>query len=121
ELISAERMAAQFYGFDPSIRLANRVGMLQEWLMKELASLERKEREASWVGEELDYLDTEQYAAVHRELHQDRGVFDFAEQYEVIQERLNNRPRRDEGDFDYAGREEELLRRMIAKESFKPL
>lgn len=121
ELISAERMAAQFYGYDPSIRLANRISMLQEWLMKELASLEREERKAAWVGEELDYLDTEQYEAVHSELHQERGVFDFAEQYEAIRERLANKPRRDEADFDYAEREEELLRRMIAKESFKPL
>jgi len=121
DLITAERMAAQFYGYDPAIRLAVRVGMLQEWLLKELALLERKEREELWVQEELNYLDKEQYAAVYQELHQERGVFDFAERYEEIQERLNNKPRGDEADFDYAEREEELLRRMIAKESFKPL
>ncbi len=121
DLIPAERMAAQFYSYDPAIRLANRIGMLQEWLLKELASLERKEREELWVQEELDYLDKDQYAAAYQLLHQERGVFDFAEQYEEIQERLNNKLRRDEGDFDYAEREEQLLRRMIVKESFAPL
>jgi len=121
ELISAERMAAQFYGYDRSLRLANRVAQLQEWLLKELAELERREREAPWVQEELHYLDKDQYAEAFRELHKERGVFDFAEQYEEVQERLNKRSRRDEGDFDYADREEELLRREIARESFKPL
>ncbi|XID91494.1 RNA polymerase recycling motor HelD [Paenibacillaceae bacterium WGS1546] len=121
DLITAEEMKSQFNGYDPSVRLANRVGMLQEWLLKKLSMLERKEREEPWVLEELNYLDKEQYAAVHNELHKERGVFDFAEQYEAVQERLQNKPRRDEADFDYAEREEELLRRMIVKESFKPL
>ncbi len=121
ELITAERMKEQFYGYDPSIRLANRVTLLQEWLLKELSLLERKEREALWVQEELNYLDNEQYAEVHSQLHKERGVFDFAEQYAVIRERLNNERRGDEGDFDYAEREEELLQTMVVKESFKPL
>ncbi|ANS76511.1 helicase [Paenibacillus yonginensis] len=121
DLITAEQMEAQFYSYDPSIRLAVRVGMLQEWLLKELTLLERKERTELWVQEELNYLDNEQYAAVHKELHKERGVFDFAEKYEEIQELLQNKPRRDEGDFDYAEREEELLSRQIVKEQFKPL
>ncbi|GGA34204.1 RNA polymerase recycling motor HelD [Paenibacillus physcomitrellae] len=121
DLITAEQMEAQFYSYDPSIRLAVRVGMLQEWLLKELTLLERKERTELWVQEELNYLDNEQYAAVHKELHKERGVFDFAEKYEEIQEFLQNKPRRDEGDFDYAEREEELLSRQIVKEQFKPL
>lgn len=121
DLISAAQMKSRFYGYDPSIRLANRVAMLQEWLLKELVSLERKEREEPWVQEEMNYLDNEQYAEVHRQLHKERGVFDFAERYEEIQERLNDKPRRDESDFDYAEREEELLRRMIVKEQFQPL
>ncbi|MUG68692.1 helicase [Paenibacillus campinasensis] len=121
ELIAAKRMEEQFYSYDPSIRLANRVAMLQEWLLKELTLLERKEREEDWVQEELNYLDNEQYDAVHKELHQERGVFDFAEQYEQIQEKLQNKRRRDEGDFDYAEREEELLVREIVKAQFLPL
>lgn len=121
ELITVKQMETQFYSYDHSIRLTNRIAMLQEWLLQELTSQERKERKEGWVDEELNYLDKEEYAAVHRELHKEKGVFDFAEQYEEIQEILHNKRRRDEGDFDYAEQEEELLRRMIVKESFKPL
>ncbi|MFD0674660.1 RNA polymerase recycling motor HelD [Cohnella sp. GCM10027633] len=121
ELISAERMQEQFYRYDRSIRLANRLAMLQEWLLKELASLERQELEAAWVREELDYLEKEQYADAFGQLHRERGVFDFAEKYEVIQEMLSNDRPRDESEFDYAEREEELLGREVVKASFRPL
>lgn len=121
DLITAEQMESKFYGYDASIRMTNRMTMLQEWLLSELALLERKEREANWVQEELDYLDKDQYAEAYGQLHKERGVFDFAEQYEEVRERLQGESRPDEGDFDYAGREEQLLRRMIVKEQFKPL
>lgn len=121
DLITAEKMREQFYGYDPSMRLANRVILLQEWLLKELALLERKEREADWVQEELDYLDKEQYAEAFSQLHKERDVFDFGEQFEEIREKVLGKRRQDEGDFDYAEREEELLRGMVVKESFKPL
>ncbi|MBB6677872.1 UvrD-helicase domain-containing protein [Cohnella lubricantis] len=121
ELISAEQMASRFYSYDPSTRVSNRVALLQEWLLDQLSVLERQEREALWVQEEMNYLDNEQYAAVFRELHQERGVFDFAEQYEVAREFILGKSRRDESDFDYADREEQLLRRMIVKERFQPL
>lgn len=121
DLITMKQMETQFYSYDPSIRLANRVALLQEWLLRELTLLEHKERGEPWVQEELNYLDKEQYAAAYSELHQERGVFEFAEQYETVQEILQNKRRRDEGDFDYAEREEELLCSMIVKEHFKPL
>ncbi|WP_027086940.1 RNA polymerase recycling motor HelD [Cohnella panacarvi] len=121
DLITEEQMEEQFYGYDPSVRLTNRVILLQEWLLKELALLERKEQEADWVQEELDYLDKEQYADAFSQLHKERDVFDFGEQFEEIRERLLGKRRNDEGDFDYAEREEALLRGMVTKERFKPL
>lgn len=121
ELISAERMRTEFYDYDRSLPLNNRVILLQEWLLNELASLERKERGASWVEDELNYLDTEQYAEVFDMLHKDREVFDIAEQFATVREIMNNKRREDEGDFDFSLREEDLLRRRIVKESFKPL
>ena len=90
--------------------------MLQ-WLLDELARLERKEGEAGWVLEELNYLDNDRYAAVWGELHKKQDVFDIAEQYAGI----NKKPKEDEDDFNVAHREEELLRQKIVKESFKPL
>ncbi|MGQ3478725.1 RNA polymerase recycling motor HelD [Paenibacillus sp. TY11] len=121
DLITAERMRAKFYGYDRSLPLFNRVVLLQEWLLNELASLERMERDAPWVEEELNYLDTEQYAEVFGMLHKEKEVFDVAEQYAAVREKMNNKRREDEGDFDFARREEDLLRRRIMKESFKPL
>ncbi|GIP03484.1 DNA helicase [Paenibacillus lautus] len=121
DLITAEEMRTQFYSFDPSLSLANRVEQLQKWLLKELSLLERKELKASWVVEELSYLDTELYAEVFGELHKDREVFDIAEHYAVVNEIKSNKRRGDEGDFDFAGREEELLSQRIVKKSFKPL
>lgn len=121
ELIAAEEMRAQFYSYDPSIRLPNRVVLLQEWLLGQLTLLEGKERGAPWIGEELNYLEKEDYAAAFSQLHKFRGVFDFAEQYEAVQERLQNKVRGSEDDFDFADREEGLLGQMVVKEYFKPL
>ncbi len=121
DLITAEQMRSQFYSYDPSLRLANRVELLQKWLLKELSLLERQERGASWIEEELQYLDSEQYAEVFGELHKDREVFDIAERYAVVYEKISKKRRGDEGDFDFAEREEDLLSQRIVKMSFKPL
>lgn len=121
ELITAERMSAKFYGYDRSLPLINRVALLQEWLLDELALLERMERQAPWVQEELSYLDTEHYAEVFEMLHKEKEVFDLTEQIAQVREKMNNKRREDEGDFNFGQREEELLRRRIVKESFKPL
>jgi len=117
ELITAERMRSEFYGYDRSLPLFNRILLLQEWLLNELASLERAEREAPWVQEELIYLDTEQYAEAFEKLHKEKEVFEIAEKYAARE----NERRGDEGDFDFGLKEEELLRRSIVKEGFKPL
>lgn len=121
DLITAEQIEKKFYSYDRSLSLINRVGLLQEWLLKELASLEREERGAAWVDEELNYLDTEQYVEAFRTLHTDHEVFDIAEQYAVIQESISKKRREDEGDFNFGLKEEELLRAKIVKDSFKPL
>ncbi|QJD85611.1 RNA polymerase recycling motor HelD [Cohnella herbarum] len=125
ELITAEQMKSQFYGYDSNVRLANRVILLREWLLQELTSLERKEREALWVQDELDYLDNEQYAEAYGELlkkvQREDAVFDFTSEYVEAYGDFRGKEQGEENVFDFAGQEEELLRRMIVKESFKPL
>ncbi|MDQ0193576.1 RNA polymerase recycling motor HelD [Paenibacillus wynnii] len=101
DLISAEQMKSQFYSYDSSIRLVNRVAQLQEWLLRELTSLEHQEREALWVQDELDYLDNEEYAEVYSQ--------------------LLKKSQGEENVFDFTMQQEELLRRMIVKEYFRPL
>ncbi|OMF99257.1 RNA polymerase recycling motor HelD [Paenibacillus sp. FSL R7-0337] len=120
-LISGEQIRAKLYSYDPSIRLPNRVELVQKWLLTELAALQKEEQGAAWVEEEMNYLDNEQYAAIHRKLHREKGVFDFAEKYLRLQEQLVHKREQDEGDFDYAEREEGLLSEMIVKEQFRPL
>ncbi|MGG1634426.1 RNA polymerase recycling motor HelD [Paenibacillus sp. NRS-1760] len=121
ELITAEQMKSQFYSYDPSIRLVNRVVLLQEWILRELVMLERKERDESWVEEELNYLDNDQYAAAYQFLRKDKGIFEFAEQYVEAYNIMNNKHQQEDDVFDFAQQEEELLRRMVVKENFKPL
>ncbi|OXM13393.1 RNA polymerase recycling motor HelD [Paenibacillus herberti] len=120
-LITAKQMREKFYSYDRSLPLFNRVVLLQEWLLNELAALERMEREAPWVQEELNYLDSDQYAEVFGTLHRDREVFDLAEHYAAVREKVIKKRREDEGDFDFAQKEEDLLRRTIVKDIFKPL
>ncbi|CAM2880297.1 RNA polymerase recycling motor HelD [Paenibacillus sediminis] len=125
ELISAEQMKSKFYSYDSSIRLANRVVLLRDWLLKELNLLERKEQEAYWVQDELDYLDNDQYAAVYSELlkkyRREEAVFDFTEQYVEAYGEFRGKEQGEENVFDFVEQEEELLRRIIVKEHFKPL
>ncbi|OWA35821.1 helicase [Saccharibacillus sp. O16] len=121
ELVSAQRMAETFYRYEESMRIHNRIAKLQEWLRGELKRLEREEVQADWVEEELNYADSELYEAAYGELHQDRNLFDFSEQYAVARDRINGRRRPDEGDFDFAEKEEEWMRRSLVREAFKPL
>ncbi|CAM4206430.1 RNA polymerase recycling motor HelD [Saccharibacillus endophyticus] len=121
ELVSAERMRELFYGYNASLRTANRLAKLQEWLLAEVKRLEREERYAKWVDEGLNYIDTEQYEEAYGELHQERHVFEFSEQYAAARARLNGTRRLDEGDFDFSERQEAWLRKDLAREAFEPL
>ncbi len=124
-LIGADEMAARFYAGDASVRLPNRIALLREWLLRRLGQLERKEREASWVEEELDYLDKDQYDAVSGELlrkyRRDRPVFDFTTEYLEAYGELEGTEQGEAEVFDFAEQEEELLRKLIVHAKFKPL
>lgn len=125
ELITAEQMKSQFYSYDSSIRLANRVALLREWLLRELTKLERQEMEAPWVQDEVDYLDNDQYAEAYSEVlkkyRREEAVFDFTEQYLEIYGDFRTQKDGEENVFDFSSQEDELLRRMIVKDHFKPL
>ncbi len=120
-LIAAERMGEKLYEFDRSLPLFSRVALVQEWLLEQLAVIERGEREALWVQEELNYLDTEEYADAFDRLHRDRELLDLSEHYAMARELIGAERRGDEGDIGFARREEELILRSIVKKSFKPL
>ncbi|MUT68314.1 RNA polymerase recycling motor HelD [Paenibacillus sp. NEAU-GSW1] len=126
ELISPAQMEKQFYSYDSSIRLENRVSLLREWLLRQLSALERKERDADWAQDEIEYLDDEQYDEAYRTLlnkyQREDAVFDDVTQlYVKVHKSLPTQNTGEENVFDFAGQEEELLRRMIVKERFEPL
>lgn len=125
EIITAEQMTAQFYSYDSSVRLANRALLLRDWLLQQLTTLERAEREADWVQDELDYLDVEQYEeaykAVLRKYQRDEAVFDFTHEYIQQYGDLRGPEKGEANVFDFADQEEGLLRQSIVKASFEPL
>ncbi|PEA82603.1 RNA polymerase recycling motor HelD [Bacillus pseudomycoides] len=100
-LISKEQMKEQFYKFDPSIRIPNRIKLISEWLLKELKEQEKIERKKLWVEEEVQLLDKETYAKVHQKLQQKQEYSD--------------------GTFDDFEREQNMLAAIVVKEHFKPL
>ncbi|OAS21192.1 RNA polymerase recycling motor HelD [Paenibacillus oryzisoli] len=127
ELITAERIQLQFYSYDPTIRLANRVLLLQEWILQQLTLLERKEQRAHWVQDELDYLDNEQYAEAYRELlkkykQEEEVVLHMNEQLLDDYGQFLGKGEDEEQDIDFAMQEiEGLLRKMIVSGHYKPL
>ncbi|WP_434751226.1 RNA polymerase recycling motor HelD [Paenibacillus amylolyticus] len=120
EFITSAQMKAQFATYNIHLSLPSRILLLQEWLMKQLTVLEQQERQADWVEEELNYLDTDDYADAYGKLHKEKAVFEVAEQY-AARKNAGKHPDLDEGAFDFVEREEDLLRRNIVKQMFKPL
>ncbi|ANE48048.1 helicase [Paenibacillus swuensis] len=100
-VVSAEEMNAKFYSYPSSVRLANRVELMQEWLMERLAVLADEEVRKDWVQEELNYLDNEKYHKAYMRLRKRKG--------------LGN------SDLHEADEEEALLRRMVVDEHYKKL
>lgn len=100
-LISKEQIKEQFYKFDPSIRIPNRIKLISEWLFKELKEQEKIERKKLWVEEEVQLLDKETYAKVHR--------------------KLQKRQEYSDGMFDDFEREQNMLAAIVVKKYFKPL
>ncbi|MCM3628509.1 AAA family ATPase [Paenibacillus glycanilyticus] len=126
DLITAEQMSKQFYSYDASVRLANRIILFQEWILKELKKLARHELMAEWVDRELDYLDTEQYVEAYGEIlrrfQRDEELFDVSERYAKALDRAHKFTNQGEDSvFDFSEQQEDLLRQMIVKEHFKPL
>ncbi|GAX89083.1 RNA polymerase recycling motor HelD [Effusibacillus lacus] len=100
-LISAQRIAEQFYSLDASLRIPNRVELLAKWLLAELEEKARLERKKPWVEDEIQLLDQEDFQRVYQELR---------------------RRKRFSGDtFNDFALEQKLLSEMIVNRHFKPL
>jgi DNA helicase II / ATP-dependent DNA helicase PcrA len=100
-LISKKEIHDYFYSLEESITIPNRMQLVKEWLLRDLKRKVRQERSRSWVEEEVQYLDKE----------------DFMEAFKKLQE--NNHF--SENTFDDFEQEQKLLANMVVKEKFKPL
>ncbi|MEX2461378.1 MAG: RNA polymerase recycling motor HelD [Paenibacillaceae bacterium] len=98
-IVSMKRMKERFYSYDSAIRLANRIELHREWLLKELNVFEEKEWRENWVDDEVQHLDFDDYHYSFKKLRsfqkgKSATFDDYDKQYEVlarmvVQEKLN--------------------------------
>lgn len=99
-LISKEEIKEQFYSYDQSYTIPNRIELVQDWLLKEIRNLKKSERRKDWVKEEVQFLDKE----------------DFLDAFK----RLQKKKEFNEDSFDDHQREEKILSEILINRYFKP-
>ncbi len=100
-LLSSKEIEDHFYSLDTTLPIPNRMELTAEWILKQLAKKEVKEREKEWVTEKIQLLNKDEYAAVHKKLQEMK--------------------KKEEDSFDDIELEEVLLRKAIVKKRFRPL
>lgn len=100
-IVSAAAIAGKFYSFDPSVKLANRLLLLKDWLLEQVAAFEIRERKAPWVEDAIQLLDNEAYQRAYV--------------------KLRKTVRRSDEAFDDFDKERELLGNMVVEEHLRPV
>jgi len=100
-IISQREIHQYFYSFDHDISIPNRLQLVKEKLLRELKHAVKRERSKSWVEDEIQYLDKEDYQEAFKQLQAKKGYTDKT--------------------FDDFEWEQRLLSEMILKKHFKPL
>lgn len=100
-LISAERIANQFYSLDPSMRIPNRIELLAKWLFDQLEERAKAEQKKPWVEDEIELLDQDDFREAFLE--------------------LRKRKRLGGNTFDDYALEQKLLAAMVVDRHFEPL
>ncbi|WP_315984495.1 RNA polymerase recycling motor HelD [Listeria booriae] len=86
-IISKEAIGAYFYSLDYTISIPNRMSMTKDWLLEELAFLEKEERDKDWVKDEAELLDIEDYTEVYHDLQdnaEDDTFDDFDKELKIL-------------------------------------
>ncbi|WP_312025726.1 RNA polymerase recycling motor HelD [Listeria booriae] len=86
-IISKEAIGAYFYSLDYTISIPNRMSMTKDWLLEELAFLEKEERDKDWVKDEAELLDIENYTEVYHDLQdnaEDDTFDDFDKELKIL-------------------------------------
>ncbi|MCM3692547.1 RNA polymerase recycling motor HelD [Neobacillus niacini] len=100
-VISKEAIYDYFYSLDNSFTIPNRLETVKDWLLRELKRRVKQERSRSWVEEEVQYLDKEDYLEVYQELQEKNRFTDKS--------------------FDDFELEQKFLAEKVVKQKFKPL
>ena len=100
-LISSADMADYFYSLDPALSIQSRLQSVKEWLLKELYRIEKIERKAEWVEEEIELLDTKDYIGTYRSMRKRKSYT--------------------EDTFDDFDREKNELAKKVTHKYFKPI
>ncbi|KEO81302.1 RNA polymerase recycling motor HelD [Tumebacillus flagellatus] len=100
-LISSEQIRTQFYTYEPTLPIPNRMRLLTEWLLEELRAISKQELEKGWVDEEIELLDPETYLKAYQ--------------------RLRKKKQFTENSFDDYEKERDQLAYMVVQEHFKKL
>jgi len=100
-ILSSKEIVEQFYSYDSTLPIPNRITMLKEWIKRNVKKKERAERSEEWVEEEIELLDKEEYLNAYKKLQKQN-------QYT------------EESFTDYQS-EKKLLSEIVVKRSFQPL
>jgi DNA helicase-2/ATP-dependent DNA helicase PcrA len=100
-LISKKAILNYFYGLEQTYSLPNRIQLIKEWLVKELKKRAKSERTKSWVEEEIQLFEKEDYLKVYKQLEEKKRFTEYS--------------------FDDFEQEQSLLGAMVVKEKFMPL
>ncbi|WHY75579.1 RNA polymerase recycling motor HelD [Neobacillus sp. WH10] len=100
-IISKKEIHDYFYSLDKGYSIPNRIQLVKDWLLKELRRAMKREQSKSWVEEEIQFLEKEDYLDVFKKLQEKNRFSDNT--------------------FDDLEWEQKLLAEMVVKEKFKPL
>ena len=98
-VVSARQLKERFYSMDSSIRLANRIVLLEEWIQERIEVFESGQWKEAWVEDQIELLSPEQYQRAFQKLRKQN------------RDKLNT--------FDDQDKEKELLAKLIVKERLK--
>jgi DNA helicase II / ATP-dependent DNA helicase PcrA len=100
-LVSSDEIRSYFYSMNKSSSIQSRMTYVVDWLLKELSTKEKRERNKDWVIEEAELLSPEEHLKIYK--------------------KLQKQTRFTEDTFDDFEREQKLLAKVIVKRLFKPL
>jgi DNA helicase II / ATP-dependent DNA helicase PcrA len=100
-ILSKMDILNHFYSLDPTFSIPNRIVMVKDWILKQLRVQAKKERKMSWVEDEIQLLDKE----------------DFLEAYKALQQKNRDL----EESFDDFEMEQKFLIKQVVNRQMKPL